>query len=99
MVEDTTDLAAYLRGRLHLARIDHDSPLGVALDVLMTVVVDVPAEALEKWRTRFDQAVRGSSGRGQRPTRDLPPDRDTWGLLPSHQAQMKQLSRTASGVG
>lgn len=96
MTTGGTDIAAYLRGKLHLARIDHTTPLATALDVLMTLVVDVPMETLEDWRKRFDRALLDGSRAKARPGTPAPkapiPDRATWGLLPEHQAAMKRLA-------
>jgi hypothetical protein len=106
MTTGRDDVAAYVRGKLHLAGIDGDTPLPVLLDVLTTVVVDVPVDALKDWRRRFDQALlraslrtptartaarAGTGPRGARPAASYP-DRETWGLLPEHQEAMARLA-------
>jgi hypothetical protein len=88
-----TDIAAYLRGRLHLAGVDADTPVGTVLDVLLTIVVDVPADALKDWRKNFDRALRPLA-RQHPESRRVYPDRETWGLLPQQQAAMAKLAGT-----
>ncbi len=82
MTAGGTDLASWMRGRLHQSGVDGDTPLCTALDVVMTLVVDAPVDALRKWRTELDAAL----------WRIRPPDRDTWGLLPEQQQAMARAA-------
>jgi hypothetical protein len=82
MTTGESDLAGYFRGRLHIAGVDADTPVGTVLDVLMTIVIDTPRDALEQWRRKFDPLI----------WKIRPPDRDTWGLRPDQQAQMAKAA-------
>lgn len=110
MTTDTTDTSAYLRGKLWVHGIRDNTPLPVLLDVLTTLVVDVPRETLEDWRSRFDAALAGTLLPDPTPTVTPQPsrpaarghevaDRETWGLLPHHQADLGRLMRTVAGEG
>lgn len=81
MTTTSTDTASYLRGRLHMAGIGADSPLSAAVDVLQVLILEIPREALDKWRRELDIAV----------WKVRPPDRSTWGLRPDQQAATERL--------
>jgi hypothetical protein len=67
----------YLRGQMHLNRIDLQLPLREWLDALYALWTSAPHEVLKEARKVLDRhSVR------------IAPDRDTWGLLPEHVAQM-----------
>jgi hypothetical protein len=114
MTTDTTDVASYLRGRMFIHGVTHRTPLPVALDVLTTLVVDVPRDSLEEWRSRFDAALAGvplpEPARTNPTSAPVPArrggvrgpevaDRATWGLLPEHQADLRKVMSQASGLG
>lgn len=87
-VTASTDTAAYLRGKLRLSGVGPDTPLGELCDVLTVLMVDgVPGDQLRKWRGHVDRAAWALR----------PPDRETWGLTPEHQAQMARLTQGAGG--
>jgi len=73
-------LGPYLRGQLRLHQVDLNTPLRQWLDVVYALWCDAPHEVLGKARQVIDKhAVT------------IAPDRDTWGLLPEHIAQMGDL--------
>jgi hypothetical protein len=82
MTTGGTDVAGYIRGRLHLAGVDGSTPIGTVLDVLLTIVVAVPRDELEKWRRRLNPLL----------WKIRPPDRETWGMTPEQQAQMAKAA-------
>jgi hypothetical protein len=45
MTTGGTDIASYIRGRLHLAGVTDRTPIGTVLDVLLTVVIGPPGRA------------------------------------------------------
>lgn len=81
MTSARTDVASFLRGKLHMAGIDRSSPIQVAVDVLQVLVMDVPADDLKKWRREMDAAM----------WKVRPPDRATWGLRPDQQQETERL--------
>jgi hypothetical protein len=84
---DRSDSAAYIRGKLFMAGVDARTPLCIVLDVLTVLSLETPVDELRKWRKELDAAL----------WRAQPPDRDTWGLRPEHQAQTERLMRGAPG--
>ncbi|MDN5931178.1 MAG: hypothetical protein L0I24_08960 [Pseudonocardia sp.] len=79
---ERSDVSAYVRGKLWMGGVTHNTPIGVALDVLQVAIMDVPVEELEKWRRQFNHQV----------WRVRPPDRSTWGLVGDQRAQMGRLA-------
>lgn len=73
-----------MRGRLALADIDLSAPLPLWLDAVYTVWAEAPIETLTKMNK---QLVQKSAM--------LRPDeaRETWGMLPEHQAMSGGLGR------
>lgn len=66
-----------------MAGVRPNTPLGAACDVLLALEVEgVPGEQLTKWRRNLDQAL----------WKIRPPDRESWGLLPEQQEQMRRLA-------
>ncbi len=53
-----------------------------ALDVLSVILMEVPVDAIRKWRERLEQLSWSIA----------PPDRETWGVLPQHQRAMEKLA-------
>lgn len=73
---DIPHLRWYVDGKLALAGVDPSRvPLATYLDVLYAIVMEAPHTALEK---TYDQIVIQAAR--------MNPDRETWGLLPEHQA-------------
>lgn len=66
---------SYVAGKLALAGLDLNAPLGVWLDAAWAAYVDAPHELLEH---AARQVVIG--------TARLRPDRESWGRLPEHRA-------------
>jgi hypothetical protein len=85
MTTGGTDIASYIRGRLHLAGITDRTPIGTVVDVLLTIVIDVPRDALEQWRRKLNPVL----------WKIRPPDRETWGMSPEQQAAMAKLAGTS----
>jgi hypothetical protein len=85
MTTGGTDIASYIRGRLHLAGITDRTPIGTVVDVLLTIVIDVPRDGLEQWRRKLNPVL----------WKIRPPDRETWGMSPEQQAQMAKLAGTS----
>jgi hypothetical protein len=84
MTTGGSDVAGYMRGRLHVGGVDAGTPLCTALDVLLTIVIDTPRDALEQWRRKFNPLL----------WKIRPPDRETWGATPEQQAEMAKLAGT-----
>lgn len=86
-----TDIASWVRGKLFIAGVDADTPLGAALDVTLVAVMDAPVEQLKTWRQELDLALR----QVQPPEQTAPlrqyPDRERWGLDPDQQAAMSWM--------
>jgi hypothetical protein len=91
-----TDVASFVRGKLFIAGVDADTPLGVALDALLVAVMDVPVEQLKTWRHELDTALRVVRPAEQAPQPQYP-DRETWGLLPEHIAEMQWMLGDSGG--
>jgi hypothetical protein len=82
-------IGAFVRGRMHMAGIRHDTDARVALDVLTVIALEVPRQALQQLRTNVERASWDIAE----------PDRETWGLLPQHQAAMaRQLDLMQTAV-
>lgn len=88
MTTGGTDIASWMRGRLFLAGVDDDTPVGTVLDVLSTVIVEVPKDQLTEWRRRFDRILTPIAAKAEKPLYD----RETFGLLAEHQAGMRKLA-------
>lgn len=75
-----------MRGRLALAGMTEDSrvPVSRYLDALYAIVADAPHDVLKELAKNLTIA-------GAR----IAPDRDTWGLLPEHQALQGALKPQA----
>lgn len=70
------EYAPYVRGRLVLAGLgDPRAPASDYLDALYAIVADAPHDVLKELAKQI--TIAGAK---------LAPDRDTWGLLPEHQA-------------
>jgi hypothetical protein len=76
-----------VNGKLALAGVDLRTSFDVWLDAVYAVLMEAPHEALAKMR---DQIVIQSAR--------LRPDRETWGLLPEHQEQMRRVVGSGGGV-
>lgn len=86
-----------MRGRLFIAGVGPDTPLGDALDVLTVIVMDTPGEALKKWRTGIDRVVAAAQIRASAAKSATgKPDRATWGLAPG---QIEQTRRFMANMG
>lgn len=85
-----------MRGRLFLAGVDEDTPVGDVLDVLTVVVMDCPGEALQKWRSGLDRAISVATAREPRATERRALDRASWGLQPD---QIESTRRFMSSMG
>jgi hypothetical protein len=70
-------IGAYLRGALRTNRIDLHTPLAEWLDAVYALWVGAPHEVLAKARKIIDDH-----------SVTIAPDRDTWGTLPEHVAQL-----------
>lgn len=75
---------AYIRGKLALAGVDLSVDCKTWLDAAYAVWIDAPYEALEKANVEMVKAMAR-----------LRPEaaRETWGLLPQHQAMTGKLGR------
>lgn len=77
-------MSAYVRGKLWMGGVTHNTPIAVALDVIQVAIMDVPVDELEKWRRQFNNHV----------WKIRPPSREEWGRLPG---QAEQMGRLAGG--
>lgn len=76
------ELRYYVHGKLALAGMDLRTPLTTWLDSVYAIVADAPHEFLEKlWPKIAQLAAR------------VKPDRETWGVLPEHQALTAKLTQ------
>jgi hypothetical protein len=83
LTEDRT-IGAYLRGQLHINRINLRTPLDHWLDAVYALWTTAPHDVLTKARQVIDHhAVR------------IAPDRDTWGTTPEQIAQMGDFANLA----
>jgi hypothetical protein len=85
MVKDPK-IGPYIRGSLTLAGVGLRMPASEWLDAVYAVYLNAPHELLEK---AHKQMVIGAAR--------LRPDRETWGLLPEHQALGRGLVKGPGG--
>lgn len=86
-----SDEASYLRGKAYQAGLRASTRIDTACDLLVMVELDgvPPREHVQRFRSAIDQAIaRAGSRTGE-------PIRETWGLLPEHQAAMARLTARA----
>lgn len=80
---------AYVRGKLALAGVELSAPLSTWLDAVYAAYVDAPHEALGKFvREMVKEQAK------LRPKEA----RETWGLLPEHQALSGRLNAKGGGA-